>query len=229
MHATIATDWPYLSYPGRLPEPGAFPFPKPKSSAAKHAAKLHAAWAEQHAAVSAVEADLHEAQQTARAAEEALERAFGDLNAEPARTVELTVALEEAKARATEPWIARYRGAILAATAANGAYAAFVDEHLDTLLAELAPDAQAVVNRIADAAQVMRTSLDEWKAVEARSVALVRFAEYLDGRDVPSSPSLPITPADLAAITPDRMALPLPQPERLARRTAALAGEQVTT
>jgi hypothetical protein len=74
----------------------------------------------------------------------------------------------------------------------------------------------------------MRTSLDRWKTVEARSVALVRFVEHLDGRDVPSSPSLPITPSDLAAITPDTVTLPLPQPARLARRTAALAGEQVT-
>jgi hypothetical protein len=153
MNATIATDWPYRSYPGRLPEPGAFPFPKPKSNAAKQAAKLHAAWAKQHAAVSAVESDLREAQETARAAEEALERAFGDLSADPARTVELTVALEDAKARATEPWTARYQGAIRAATAASGAYATFVDEHLGVLLAELEGDAAEGRSAIVEAAR----------------------------------------------------------------------------
>jgi hypothetical protein len=223
------TAFPILSFPGRIAEPGDFPFAKPQSKEAKEAAKLHAAWVEQHDAVRTVERDLHAAQSAARAAEEALERALGDVKADPASTAELTIARAEANARATEPWIALFRGAIRAAGAAHATYAAYVDAHLDALLAELEPDAQGIVDRIADAAKVMRTSLDDWKAVEARSVALVRFAEYLDGRDVPSSPSLPITPADLAAITPDSVTLPLPQPARLARRTAALAGEQVTT
>lgn len=230
MNATIATDWPYLHVPQRMPEPGTFPLPKARTAVAKRAAHLHEHWTARHDAIRAVEGELRAAMQRAAELRDELTRAYGDADAEPARIAKLETDVAEASGRAGEPWQERFHGAVRSCKLAGRAYAQHVDEQFAALLAELESEARDSTAAIAQAARGLERAEGTWHDVRRRTLDLVRFADRLDGQDVPTSPGLPMQAADLATITNESVPLPLPYERSLRNsRPDALAGEQVIT
>lgn len=140
-----------------------------------------------------------------------------------AKADELTKALEAAQARAAEPWPARIADAADAARDADAKVSAFINEHLDALIAELTPGAVLARDQLAEAVQAFHAALATRRDVERRAKAFVSRAEAIDGQAFPTvtfrAPTITV-PGMYGdkAIEPDDVPLPLPSSGLLKRR-----------
>ncbi|UGS38937.1 hypothetical protein [Capillimicrobium parvum] len=150
-----------------------------------------------HAALAAHDAVVAERATAARAADEALHvlvdriRAIGESIVEAHARQDDAAAkklnAERAKLDATrQDAVERAEGARRDLARVRSERASYVEAHLDGLLAEAAPDAEAAAGAIADAAGELIAATRHWHAMESSVLDLMRAAPNPDRARVPS-------------------------------------------
>jgi chromosome segregation ATPase len=129
-----------------------------------------------------VQAEANHATSEAERIREELTEAYasGDKTAE----AKLTRAKGKAEARAAEPWPERIAGAERAANRLRSQRDGWVNENVNALLTEVAPDAMAAAENIAATIAALETARKRWHAVEQRVLDLVK-PTHISAQDVP--------------------------------------------
>jgi len=147
-----------------------------------HLAKLNSELAEARARPRQIETEWSEAKAKAAAIREALVEAFASGASELEQ--KLTRAMPKAQARADEPWTERIAGAERAANRLRSQRDNWINENIDALLTEVAPDAMAAAENISTAIAAIEAARKQWHSVEQQVLGLVK-ATRIDAQDVP--------------------------------------------
>jgi len=195
-----------------------FPILKPSTTVGKRACELHQEWCDQHARVGRVETDYVAAQARLKETEAQMRDVLQKRELSEATDAEAKAAEDAhaaAKAEAEAPWQERARAAVRAAEQRRQTYEAFIDENLDDLVAELEADAKVAVETIRKAAQTMADGVAAWRAVNKRSVDLIRPAQLVSTQSIPRlSASAEQAAQSAHRLLEDGDGLALPVPER---------------
>jgi hypothetical protein len=175
------------------PDPGHFPVSDPQTDAGGHAAKLHAAWRKQYDRADALDRDHAQAHVDLRDARLALQDAIHDAELAPsarkrALVEELTTKARLAEDHAAQPWAERKAATNAATETRRVAFGAYVDTHLEELLAEpeLTDAAADARQGLLDALEAIETAAERFQEVRLSHVYLLSFAQLMDGQDVPT-------------------------------------------
>ena len=201
--------------------PQSFPLENPASKVSKEAAALHARWVK-------IDAELRALPERQIVAQKAVESAKANL-AEAVKTAQLTgkaiskrdeaklsQEITDAQTYYSRAWAAEAEGVSSAALTAEGEYAAFVEDNLEALLEEIAPDAYATAAQLGERV----AGLEKWQAaqstIQRKVTAFTRLCSDPD-QDLRASRSVSaegqaIKALKVAATNPDVM---LPDGERL--------------
>lgn len=202
-----------------------FPIPDPKTPEGREARDLFDR-AQRHAeAADAIRCEAYDAQAEVDRLEAELEVALRDAavsgtKAAKNAAADLESKLTLARQQAADPFEVRGRAARRAAADLRGQYARHVNENLDALLSEFAPDAEAAKARVGAAIAEVEAAVREWSEVASRVTSLIVNADHLNGQALPpfdggaAVRSLRATLRDVP--------LPMPREHAIARRADLL-------
>jgi hypothetical protein len=188
-------------------EPTRWPISDPQTEAGKKAAERHAEWCEQFARVEKVEADHAAARRAVTEAEEAIAAADTLKAGEAAEK-----RYKAAKDALGGPWQARLQGPVRSSGKAEATLREHVTANLAELLTEpeLADAAEDAREGVIDAARRLADALDQWLSVADAHRALVKLADGIDGRSIPTlSPAASEARGSVARVLQDEASSPV--------------------